>query len=306
VGEQTLVSTTAGPPQPVRKWPPSPPSEAYAQAKQSPVYRLSELMFGSLLASYVLGFIGVGAAVLAKGPNDFGNILRGGPPWIVFECATISIAYAYLTASSYLSYHAGILTMFHMPLDQLRWDFALALTQAVTFGLSLLFPESFPLMIGCALAAGVRRQHKEYWGLVNELWQNQPHQTARHGPPSTDFVRKVNRLLNVSGHLSGWRKPSRKLHLGMWLFLTVGGILLFWTDARRLRLLQPQAPAVKYFPIAIPIVVIVITVIVVIYGHTQILKSRATFLIDESGTPEMDTAFSSFLSGVEAPDRQTL
>src|SRR5690348_6251871 len=99
---------------------PTQPSDAYQQASKSLVYRLSEQMFGSLLASYGLGFLGFLAlhATSAKGAWHAVTLT------VVY--LSISLTYAYATVGLYLTYHAGILTMHHMPLENLRYDFFLA------------------------------------------------------------------------------------------------------------------------------------------------------------------------------------
>lgn len=143
------------------------PSVAYDQATDSPVYRLSELMFGSLLASYVLGFIGFLAAQIATNSSEGG--------WDIFvlsiKYTSISIAYAYLTASFYLSYHAGILTMHHMPLKHIGLDFVLALAHAVLFGYSMLFPRVFPIHLGVILLVAIIRQEKEHRRHVKYIYR---------------------------------------------------------------------------------------------------------------------------------------
>src|SRR5437868_7048229 len=112
------------------------PSEAYREAISSLVYRLSELMFGSLLAAYSLGFV---ASIGAHGSQlsaagRWGTGLRNLQYIcisITFTC--ISITFAYLTTSFYLTYHKGILTMPQLPLERLGKDFAIAFFQAVIF-----------------------------------------------------------------------------------------------------------------------------------------------------------------------------
>lgn len=144
-----------------------PPSEAYEQATDSPVYRLSELMFGSLLASYVLGFIGFLAAQIGIRPPY--------ERWDIFLMAvkytSISVAYAYLTASFYLSYIAGILTMHHMPLKRLGYDFILALAQAVLFGYSMLYPRVFPIHLTIILSVAILRQYMEHKDHVKKIYR---------------------------------------------------------------------------------------------------------------------------------------
>lgn len=121
------------------------PSDAYNQAVASPIYRLSELMFGSLLASYVLGFVGFAAGKIASHPSDYAIPAAGSWEFLqhmltlfvgLLPYLFVSLTYAYATAGLYLSYHTGILLMDHWPFKSLRLDFALALSQAFFLGVS--------------------------------------------------------------------------------------------------------------------------------------------------------------------------
>lgn len=143
------------------------PSVAYHQAFESPVYRLSELMFGSLLAAYVLGFIGFAAVYSTPSSEPITDILQ-----LIVNRAPfffISITFAYVTAGFYVTYHAGILTMHHMPLENLSYDFALALSQALLFGISMLHPLGFPVLLAVALTLAVLRQWQEHRALAESF-----------------------------------------------------------------------------------------------------------------------------------------
>lgn len=134
------------------------PSQAYSQATGSLVYRLSELTFGSLLAAYSLGFVGA----IAAHWNDLSFHGSWGILLLSVQYASISITFAYLTTSFYLTYHAGILTMPQMPLYDLRVDFTLAIVQAVIFGFSLLRPWSFSILLALNFYVTGYRQRREY------------------------------------------------------------------------------------------------------------------------------------------------
>lgn len=155
------------------------PSVAYEQATKSPVYVLSELMFGSLLAAYVLGFIAFaggraatvntassGLALAVVNPSmppalSLLDKVLASPALTIWTWLWISVSYAYITAGMYVSYHKQISTMGHMPLGRLRWDFMVALSHAILFGLSMLYPRGFPAMIGLVLGIGWWRQGYE-------------------------------------------------------------------------------------------------------------------------------------------------
>jgi hypothetical protein len=207
------------------------PSVAYRQSIESPVYRLSEAMFGSLLASYVVGFIGLIAAQLAgpslnhvmeeavrvllpniqfasSNPNRMEEVMRILLPSIQY--ASISVAFAYLTASMYLSYHGGILTM-HLPLSRLGFDFFLALAQPFVFGFSMLFPGCFPVLLGVLLLAVSIRQYKGHKELsksfFNRICHRQPPIDDRANGRENAFRSAFANLLKQRNYeaLSGWR-----------------------------------------------------------------------------------------------------
>lgn len=170
---------------------PKPPRVAYRDAIHSPVYRLSELMFGSLLAAYVLGFITFAAAA-AGGIAQFSwdRVLNALP--FLF----VSVSYAYITAGMYVSYHAGILTMNHMPLGRLSFDFMVALAQAVAFGVAMLDPVLFPASIGATLAIAIWRQQVEHRRHVDSFY-SKPTAEYRVDPeePRRRFRKKFDQLL---------------------------------------------------------------------------------------------------------------
>jgi len=224
------------------------PSKAYEEAFGSPVYRLSELMFGSLLAAYVLGFIGFAAAYSKPSVAPVSGELAIAWQLILFRAPflLISITYAYVTAGFYVYYHAGIMTMPHMPLERIRLDFAVALSQAMFFGVSMLHPVLFPGLLGVTLITTFFRQLIEHRALVAafhaELQTEHPGgalRTKQHRRQQSlkDFREHFNRILmdkdvwgkdkDVSS-LSGWQKLP-KLWLVYALILigfSVGSVLV--------------------------------------------------------------------------------
>lgn len=126
------------------------PSDAYTKNSSSYTYRISELIFGSLLASYVLGFLNVSTGIVSEvqfpsSPQSFS------PYYQLLSSVSISVSFALLTASSYVSYHNSILTMPSIKVGNLRVDFLLAISQAILFGFSMLFPHTFLLWLGVSL-----------------------------------------------------------------------------------------------------------------------------------------------------------
>jgi len=198
------------------------PSVVYKDAIESPVYRLSELMFGSLLAAYVLGFIGFAAvySLPTKDPSSGEALFL----WhlVLFRAPFffISITYAYVTAGFYVAYHAGIMTMHHMPLKNLRFDFALALSQALLFGIAMLHPMIFPALLGLTLILTVFRQLQEHNSLVESFFNAlHPAKTTEEVRTQEDrlqlFRRKFSDLLKADRFslLSGWKAVPKMLLL---------------------------------------------------------------------------------------------
>jgi hypothetical protein len=134
-----------------------PPSKAYDDARNSLLYRLSELMFGSLLAAYVLGFISfAGLPSSVSAPRwSYDRLMLAIPP------LCISLTYAYITAGMYVAYHTQVLTMSHLPMGRLRVDFGLALITAIGFGIAMLEPVLFPATVAMVLFFSTWRQRYE-------------------------------------------------------------------------------------------------------------------------------------------------
>ncbi len=198
------------------------PSKAYKQATLSPVHRLSELTFGSLLAAYSLGFVG---AIAAHQSELFTYGIKSAM-LLSTQYASISIAFAYLTTSFYLTYQAGILTMPQMPLDRLGIDFFLAIAQAVFFGCSILRPWLFPLMMGTTLLLTGIRQAMEHKALARKLYnlicgidvRDDTAHVAR-------FNRELKKFLKDFPALSGWAPTGRKIWISAATAVTVGVII---------------------------------------------------------------------------------
>lgn len=140
------------------------PSEAYAVAISKPIYRLSELMFGSLLAAYVLGFIGA-VAFASKSPNPSEISFL-----ITLRYLAISLSYVFLTAAMYLSYHFNILANPRFAFARIEGDFVIATSQGVFFGLSIIYPEIYIALLGVNILIASYRQKKEYSEMRDSLY----------------------------------------------------------------------------------------------------------------------------------------
>lgn len=281
---------------PQKKTPLTPPKEAYEHAADSPVYRLSELMFGSLLASYVLGFIGFLVVAVSESRKPEGmSIVEP-----IVQYTSISITYAYLTASMYLSYHAGILTMPHMPLKRLGFDFLLALAISCTFGFSMIYPVTFPCFVGVVSILAFFRQLRESNRLVRALWDEFGGPSEPKDPKEVHASKvlkdKFAEILRDGRYqeLSVWEPAGRTLWF-LSLLLVAGG-LLFWYMAdmqglpEKLRVRETWRLEGVWITFESAVVLLLVS----IKGHF-ILKQRATFLYDrKTPTTRMDTQFDNF------------
>jgi hypothetical protein len=282
------------------------PSTAYRQSIESPVYRLSEAMFGSLLASYVIGFIGLIASQLAElhkngvinvplSAIQYTNILLPG-----IQYTFISVAFAYLTASLYLTYHAGILTM-HLPLSRLGFDFALSLAQPICFGFSMLFPELFPVLLGVLLLAVCYRQnngHKELArSFFNYICERQSSGEEKFDRDEVTDEGKVEAfrenfaalLENKKKYkeLSGWRPVNSRVKIFSLLIILVG-LAIWYLVPDQLKIdswlrenwhLPPDSLWSRLPWAQLPITVESVLVgYFVIWRGRGILRDRATFL----------------------------
>lgn len=269
------------------------PAEAYRQATSSLVYRLSELMFGSLLAAYCLGFVGAIAAALASLPSVYRPLGIG---LLATQYLCISITFTYLTTSFYLTYHVGILTQPRVPFKSLRDDFTIAVLQAVFFGLSLLLPALFPVLLAANIFRSARRQNEEYMRLVDNLFE---YCQGREKSKPT-FRDALAKHLRTTRHLKFWapierdtmKKGKQSLISGV---LVVG---LYWVSdsitphnvlSRLLDWLNTKLPQFLMEWIARPLLTpwgikqLAITIVVLVatrfvYKHAlEVLGERASF-----------------------------
>lgn len=207
------------------------PGKAYQEAQKHLVYRLSELVFGSLLASYMLGFIGATASLIPEMTkvSGFLNLL----PYLAKSLTyiLISITFSYTTAGLYISYHVGILTRPTLPLSRMRLDFFIALLQAICFGISLLYPLLLALSLSIVFSTSFWRQKVEYDSLISTLKDQIP-RSGDFGRVSKNSGVEIEQIIKEklsSSALSIWLPPSSKAKVGVF-FLFMGGIFLFFSS----------------------------------------------------------------------------
>ena len=167
------VAETTVPPN-TNKKAPAPLSEAYSRARGMLLFRLSESLFGSLLAAYIIGSVSLTRGI--KAPTIDGYT----PGWIsaypeAFRClpflqvAVICLSFAFATTGIYLGYHTTILPMPTYRMEKMHREFLFAAFQAIFFGIAIYLPFLlFPLVGLLALwCLGARRG--ENARLVDEL-----------------------------------------------------------------------------------------------------------------------------------------
>lgn len=201
-----------------------PPSKAYREATGTLVYRLSELMFGSLLAAYCLGFVGAiaaaqGSQFSAHGPLGIGLLAT--------QYICVSIMFTYLTTSFYLTYHVGILTLPKMPFESIGRDFRIAVFQAVFFGLSLLQPALFPLLLALNIFISGRRKQKEYERVEDDLFKkNCPRERREESSDLPTFSKALKKHIRNKTRLSVWAPIGLGMKCAAGVAVLVGVIVI--------------------------------------------------------------------------------
>lgn len=298
------------------------PSRNYREARESGVNRLSELMFGSLLASYVLGFI---AFLVAAQPRAISQALPLGGPATVAAATSptiepgpsvsiplqsdepgyarlprlipylfyvlISLSFTYLTVAMYVTYHVGILTMPHTPLERLAFDFALSLLPALCFGLAMVVPALYITLVTVTLTATLVRQAYEIRKLIEHLERQYPRASstttevqgaaARAGEQvRRQRFSEIRRCLRGNAVLSGWQPVRGWVWAGHALLLGIA----FAVDSGFLDKLLAGWNAGGVIRCAVAVVVTYI-------GH-RTLKGRSAILADlvEGKAGALDTA----------------
>lgn len=259
------------------------PSDAYREATGSLVYRLSELMFGSLLAAYSLGFFG---AIAARG-SQVSEHGRFGIGLLALQYICISTAFAYLTTSFYLTYHVGILTMPRVPLDRLGRDFSIAFFQAVFFGVSMLVPALFPVLLSLNFFLSARRKNEEYRRLADRLFsQNCAEKPRDESDDLPIFRKRLATHLRSKRQLSAWAPIGTDIWIYGLLALVIGvGVISFCLALEYDKIALPDylmfTPRLKdkwvVQQLVISFQLVVATFIIRKYG-SKVLKLRGKFI----------------------------
>lgn len=287
-----------------KKAPPD-PFKAYDHARRTLIYRLSELAFGSLLASYVIGFIGFWASLLATHmpvwPSDLGNAAAPGLAYLF-----ISATFARLTATLYISYHTVILARPTIPLVRMRWDFGIALSQAVCFGVSMLLPATFPLCITIAVFLAMLRQRSEYVTFRNQLYDARPKERGVVAADLKDregFDAAVKKQLARSGvvPLAMWGPPTNWKR--WWMFLTASLIVLGAWIAAQFAKSEETCTVFDFWLNVSHAVVSFILMVITVVTTRDVFKNRP-YWVSPDGLEELNNKYSILLGELEIPQEQ--
>jgi len=217
------------------------PSVAYKRYCDAYTYRVSELIFGSLLASYILGFVAVGTGLAhsTSSPLDMGwwLIITSTNFNFLVQAMCISLCFSYLTAAFYLTYHSSILTMPQFKSSNLRWDFTIAILQAVLFGISMIRLELFPAMIGLSVLIVFRRQQRAFLQLSEHFWRHsvgeglnlEGNEGRRRRKDFCVAIRRINP--DYHNCMAGWL-PVSVLFWFAALFLFAAGVTIAYLQWR--------------------------------------------------------------------------
>lgn len=227
------------------------PSYNHDTNRQTFAYRLSEGVFGSLLASYVLGFMGFAALYPApaveKFPlNSFLKTLATANFAMIFQVLMVSVLFSAYTALLYVNYHQSIL---YLSQNQRKsyLDFLLAITIGFFFGLSMTFPLSTMLWIGLLTICVFARRRaliSDYAEYVAERIATEAQVTFNAGTGLGDD--KEHRAKVIRGIISDVKKAldnSNNPIIKSW----VGKTLFVWVAVWIMVLIPAVAFLVEFF-----------------------------------------------------------
>ncbi len=186
------------------------PKQAYENAQKSLFYRLSELVFGSLLASFILGFIAFSSTTLIDSSSWKISLITGATYLL------ISLSFSYFTAGTYIIFHAGILTLPSYAHSRAKRDFGFSLCLAIAFGIIMLMPANFTLLIGFLILYSYLILRREHTSLVDDLvtYKNSKRSPtlAKDVDKDSDNDRKIlySEISSIieNSKLKRWKKPK--------------------------------------------------------------------------------------------------
>lgn len=280
------------------------PSEWYLKAKDTVVYRLSELIFGSLLAAFVLGFVGFSSLVH--------NEALGFIHLLIKTCTYlfISAIYTYFTAGLYLYYHTGILTMPTFAYqDNAPRDFALSLIPAIAFGLSMIDPLFLMASLGGVIIIVLVVHRKEqrkvviYFNLHYFTEKRKSKDQKQLESLEKEDIIKINSTIKKNNIL-GWLPTSGKTVIMTIILFLAGTIIIilnyvlynfqYFLNMKIFIDLGLTVKDILYFLISITLFVFVYLKV------NSVFKLASKFLTDSNGVMSYDTSYTKILEEFNA------
>ncbi len=187
------------------------PSVNYKRNSQTFAYRLSELVFGSLLAAYVLGFVSV-VFTLVQSKNSGGTYFFLLSFWRASDWLTMvtcvqyllnSVTFSVLTAFFYFTYQQSVL---HLDNDYRKsyLDFVWAGAVGVLFGITMVFPYTSLSVFGAMILGAIfykSKRFKEFWKIISGA-------VAGLQPGGSDSVLTDNALRLITEELNELGKSN--------------------------------------------------------------------------------------------------
>lgn len=168
-------------PNPLEKFSLQGTQENYNENCKTLSYRLSELLFGSLLAAFILGFIAysndfdlLAWFLNAITSRDYAQHIKIPSIVLFIMRLVISITYALYTSVLYITYQQTILQMETNPIHSSR-DFLVAISLGFTFGISMFAPLSAPIWLSLCVVLTSR--------LARDMFKRYHEQLREHVEP---------------------------------------------------------------------------------------------------------------------------
>jgi len=203
------------------------PDVAYEEVRKSLVYRLSEAMFASLLASYIIGFAGFVASEWLSWRTSTTTITASAlaePLLAIGNLLAVSVTYAFLTTAIYLNYNTTLLTMASYELKNARRDFPFAVSQGFLFGIAMLCPRLLLLTVTLIILVSYWIRRTEFTAFLDMCLV--PHSiiifdnNARIAKAQKQRLYKKIQVLTKTNGFRDWRLPT-----AFETFLTISGCL---------------------------------------------------------------------------------
>ena len=272
------------------------PSLTYKEARSTIVYRLSEAMFASLLATYIIGFVSFLAPIWEGAPP----ILKRDPIESLqaigetLNLLSVSLVFSFMTASIYLKYNMSVLTMPSYDQYLGSRDFSFAVIQGLFFGASIVYPPLLSFWCGVLLLISIVIQFAEHNALVEVfnqvLIKRKP---DRHAPEALkSFERKVVKFIQNSIRESGfpeWECVKLRDFI-IPILLVVLGVAATAAGQR-------WQAASLLFSVGLNVILCAVLVFV---AYRTISKSAGFFKRDDDGTYPPDQKFKDLVHQIES------